>query len=429
MRSFRHILLAVYLLVLTAFLASAAEVEQLSHQEYTVLERVYKLMEKEKFVECLSSLEPLLAKNQPSTYAFSYAALCYGNLGKNLNALKLLKKAVTVYPENSDFWFNLAIFQMQSEDFTGALESYRTLLSLGPEKKEGIIRYNLAFALYSLEKYQEALVTLVNITTGDAVKQHWLLLKMYCEIALQDWNAAEKTGQSILLLDAGSETVWSLLGQIAVNTKKYQRAATYVEIANTVAPDHSKSNLVSNLYSYLSAWNELVRYLRLEGTSHYDIAEKLAASCQYQSALDELEKLSVKPDKESALLKGQLQFALGRNDEAVNQLLQVEKISLLLPEHVREMNGSNKEQRRQRDRLTARAFLLAGQILWLDHKWEQARDVFKKLELLPGYEEMGINLARCMQGLLLEKKTPVPQPGLYDAQLITGNSGGGQPAN
>lgn len=409
------LLILLYILVPFPRIASA---ESVSRQEYAVLQKAYELMAQEQYTDSLQRLEPLLQKKTPSSHAFSYAAFCYASLGQELKALKVLERAVTLYPRNNYFWYNLGIFQMQTEDFQGAVRSYQTILQLSQEIKADIY-YSLAFALYRLENYSEALVALSKIINYDEVKQHWLLLKVYCEVAQEEWALAEQTGLKILALAPESANIWTVLGQISVNRERYVRATAYMEIANSFSPDMGKNDNLANLYSFHSAWNELVRYKRAKGDSHCEIAERLTASCQYQKAIDELDKINEQLDIKTTLFKGQILFALGKNEEALVQLLQVEQLSFKSNAQHDKQVLAKKEKRQQRDRLTARAFLLAGQILWLEHRWEESRDVFKKLELLSGYGELGRNLANCMQTLLLEKQVVNDQPGLYDPPLVT----------
>lgn len=416
------------LLVLAiTFLPPAAAAEHISRSEYAVLEKTYRLLEKEQFGQCLKAVAPLLTKKHPSSHAFSYASLCHAHLGEHTKAMKVLQRAVQLYPDNRDFQFNRGIFQMQAEEFSGAVKSFTALLELGDDQQEGIIRYNLAFAHYRLEHYREALTAIFPVTEVIAAKRHWLMLRIYCEIGLGDWVAAEKTGLRMLSAEPSSTQSWTLLGQIAINRQDHSRATAYLEIAHTLAPGKGVESLLGRLYGVQSAWNELIRYKRLQGAPPTEIAEKLAVSCQYRAAIEELNRSSAEPDKRSALLKGQLLFWIGDNERAVKQLLDVELLPLD-PSDDSSTDGSNlKEERRRRDRLSAQALLLAGQILWLDHEWEQARNVFKRLELLPGWKEQGRALADCMQQFLQEKQRAVTMPDLYDPPFLSEAGDAGQP--
>ncbi len=404
---------------------SVAVAESVSRHTYSILQKAYTLMQEEKYTESLAALQPLLGgknkntKKNPSSYALSYAALCYGYLDKGEEALKILQRAVALYPEKQIFWYNLGIFQMQAGDYQGAVETYRKLIVYSAEQDvQDVVHYNLAFALYNLAQYGEAIEVLDTIPAKVHSSRQWLELKLYCHIGLEHWQAAEQVGLEILAFAPDAANIWTLLGQICANQQKVSRATAYLEISSILAPDKSREDFLGRLYGVQSAWNELVRHQRTAGKSGYTLARWLAHSCQYQQALDELGGNVPGQDMESALFRGQMLFVLGMKKQAIAELSRVEGLPLLFKEHSG-MSGEDKKAKRQyRDRLSARALLLSGQILWLEQRWEEARDIFKKLELLPGQEEFGKSLARCMQSLLLEKQRVVQLPGILDPPLI-----------
>ena len=412
------------LFLLAAFLfpalsPSSTVAEQLSRQEYTVLNKIYTLIEEEQFEAGLAKLQVLLKKKKPSSYTFSYTALCYANIGQEQQAIKVLTRAVHNYPKLPDLWHNLGTLQMQLEDYKSAIASFNTLLALQPnENGSGSIRYNLAFALYHTENFQDALTAILPLfSVGDnTVKKHWWLLRIYCEIGMKEWDSAETSALQLVTLDPNSSSVWSLLGQIAIQKQDYAGAAAYLELATLLKQNNITSHSLTQLYAHQSAWNELVRYQQKLDKPITDQVHSLILSSQYERALNELEKIPEMSMNES-FQKGQLLFYLGKNSEAVTELLRVGTLPFKSQEQGNTGVKSKKQKRQRKNRLVSRSLLLAGQILWLDHKWLEARDVFKKLELQSGYESLGKNLASCMQSFLLETKAPIEQPGLYAPPL------------
>jgi tetratricopeptide (TPR) repeat protein len=291
------------------------------------------------------------------------------------------------------------------------------LLNLDPAHTNPEIYYHLAFALYRLGEYQQAENSIVEITTNRTAKKHWLRLEMYCQIEREKWQSAERTALRILAMDPTAAGTWERLGSISVNQQDYARAAAYLEIATLLNPNSSHSQLTANLYGIQSAWNEQVRRQQSTDESPYRMARELAASCQYEQALATLQNAGTGSDMESALLMGELLFALGKNKEAVTSLLAVENAPCHGLSRTAQHSKNRKTKRQYQDRLRARASLLAGQVLWLDHKWERARDVFKELELLPGHGELGKSLALCMQTLLQEQRRQVVMPEIYESPL------------
>lgn len=415
----KMVIVHIYTLVLflLTLLPSTATAQQLSQQEYSILHKVYTCIEQGEFEAGLAQLHVLLKRKRPSSYTFSYAALCYSNMGEEAKAIDVLKRAVTIFPQQTGLWQNLGILQMQIGDYDRAIDSFTTLLSL-QDKEDPSIRYNLAFAFYRQENFHQALSTVQPLTKNNLCKRHWLLLQIYCEMGLKNWATAETDGLRLLALSPNSSSVWSLLGNIALNRENHSGATAYLEIANILTQENTASNTIANLYGAQSAWNELIRYQHIINKPTIDIVENMLRSCQYKRALTEVETIPETAESMTeAFLKGQILFSLGKNKAAVQELLRVEKLPFTLGMGDAKSKKKNKTIRRKRNRLIARTLLLAGQILWLDHRWLEARDVFKRLELQSGHETLGKNLARCMQSLLLEKKTPIEQPGLYSPPL------------
>jgi len=404
---------------------SLATAEQVSRQEYAVLNDVYTLIEQEQFEAGLVKLKILLKKKKPSSYTFSYTALCYSNMGQVQQAIDILTRAVKYYPKQSGLRHNLGIFQMQVEDFQGAIHSFNTLLALQPNgNNSSSIRYNLGFVFYRLEKYQDALSAISPLFTvnNSSVKQYWWLLRIYCEMGMKDWDASENSGLQLVALDPNSSLVWSLLGQIAIQKQNYPGAAAYLEYVTILKQNNITNHSLAHLYANQSAWNELVRYQQTINKPITDQAHNLILSSQYERALSELEKSpKTSMNMKDSYQKGQLLFLLGKSNEAVAELLQVETLPFKSETQKALQTKSNKTNRQRKGRLLSQALLLAGQILWLDHKWIEARNVFKKLELQSGYESLGKNLASCMQSFLLERQAPIEQPGLYAPPLNVSN--------
>ena len=403
----------------------SAAAEQISRHEYTVLNEIYILMEQEEFEAGLVKLKVLLKKKNPSSYTFSYAALCYSNIGQAPQAINVLTRGVKNYPKQPGLLHNLGILQMQLEDYEGAIHSFSTLLTLQPNQKgSGSIRYNLAFALYNTENFQGALTAISPLFSRSeyAVKKHWWLLRIYCEMGLKEWDSAEKSGLQLVALDPNSSSVWSLLGQIAIYRQNYLGAAADLELATVLTQNNITNHSLAQLYASQSAWNELFRYQQMLKKPVGDQVHSLILSSQYERALGELEKIPQNSmGMKDSFEKGQILFFLGKDSEAVAELLRVETLPFKSAGQSEIRTKSKKKIRQRKGRLVSQALFLAGQILWLDHKWLDARDVFKKLELQSGYESLGKNLASCMQSFLIEKRTPIEQPGLYAPPLTVDN--------
>jgi tetratricopeptide (TPR) repeat protein len=389
--------------------------ETINSREYKVLKKAYERLENEQYKNCLSTLSSLLETPRPSSYALSYAAQASSALNRFDQAITFLKKGTQLYPEKRNLWHNLGNYQMQAEDFIGAIQTYNKLIAMDREKQSPLYQYHLAFAWYCLKNYEKALASIAKITQGQGAKKHYLLLQVHCQIALEKWEACEATVRKLIRLHPAGAGNWDLLGRIAINRMEYDRAAAALEIKNILQDKQEPDRMLERLYRILSAWNEVARLQ--EGNSVYQCAKNLFLSGQYQQALDVLATEHA-GNMETSYLRGRLLFSLGRNTEAVDSLLKVQKEEHFFLEMKNSKKMNLQEKRQKKDILRAQALLLAGQIYWLDSNWAAARDIFKKLAILPGQEQLGNSLVDCLQFYLDETNAGQALPGVYDPPLV-----------
>ena len=406
-----------YFIILLLFLPAAAFSggETMSPREYKVLKKAYERLENERYEDCLSTLSPLLDTFSPSSYSLAYAAQASGALNRLDQAITFLKKATLLYPDKKNLWHNLGNYQLQAQDFTGAIQTYTKLITMDTENPSPVYQYYLAFAWYHLENYEKALAAITKITQGQTAKKHHLLLQVHCEIALEKWEACEATARKLIRLHPEGAENWDLLGRIAINRMAYDRAAAALEIKNILHKKQETDRMLGRLYRILSAWNEVARLE--QRNSVYHCAKNLFLAGQYQQALEVL-ATGHSENMETRYLRGRLLFSLGRNTEAVASLLKVQKQEHLFLEMENSKKMSLQEKRQTKDALRAQALLLAGQINWLDSNWTAARDIFKRLAILPGQEQLGNSLVDCLQFYLDETNASQELPGLYDPPLV-----------
>lgn len=178
----------------------------------------------------------------------------------------------------------------------------------------------------------------------------------------------------------------------------------------------SEASILSNLYQNKSAWNE---QLRNNKDNPYNTAKIYFKSNRYNDA----EKAITKPvqDMETAYLLASVLFADGKSKQAVAELQKIDKLPIIYLENLGSKKLTDKKKRQIKNQLKAKAYILTGQILWLEHDWLAARNSFKKLELQSGYEEIGKSLARCMQSLITEQNKEITLPSLNDPPMIIEN--------
>lgn len=425
--SLRVSLLFFCMLAFSGYAPALYAGEEITEHEYRVLEKVQMKLAKDDSQAALSLVLPLLSEKKPSSYALSYAAIAYANLGKTSKSLEIWQRAVTLFPKVRNLWYNLAILQMQVEEYSGATQSFSSVIDLDKQqgKLDVDIYYHLAFAYYQLGKFAQAEQTIKTVTVLEKPKKHWLLLQINCQIAQQKWSEAEKSGRQLVSFDPNDGYVWQLLGQIAVNQEEYKKAIVYTEVSQ--ATDFRKGNaqILDQLYGAEQAFAEQARVERLSDDIDLTYVDHLVRSWQFKEALSALSVVEKQhgANMETSLLQGKIYCALGRTDEALATLAGLEKFDYLFLQQKAQVGEEKLAQKRHaKDKIKGKALFLIGQIYWLDHKWVQARDVYKRLELLPGYQETGKALALCMQNLISEKETVVEMPSLLDPPIVIGKA-------
>jgi len=391
--------------------------DPISAWEYTVLKKAYEQLQNENCESCLKTLSPLLDKERPTSHALNYAALACGRLNRFKQAAAFLGQGTRLYPGKKNFWHNLGVYQMQANDFSGAVRTYQNLIAMENAIVTPSYYYHLSFAFYRLEQYANALEVIRKITKGKTAKKHHLLLQVHCQIALKKWEGCEATTQRLIRLDPTGMQNWDLLASIVINRRNYDRACAALEIKNILKEKPGTVRTLKHLYRVQSAWNEIARLQEKENS--YVCAQNLFRAGQYEKALFVLDQDSSR-HMEKSYLRGRLLFVLDRNREAVDSLLKVqneEHYFLNLGQREKK-KMTMQDRRRQKDKLKAKALLLAGQVYWIDRNWTGARDMFKKLELLPNMENLGKSLASCMQSYLDETGTALILPELYDPPLV-----------
>ena len=184
---------------------------------------------------------------------------------------------------------------------------------------------------------------------------------------------------------------------ILVRQEKYKKAAAAYEIALGMGSKRVSPQTLFSIYQYIRAVPEAARVAgqgKLKKTHWLKRAQALFQSAQFKTALDLLE---ANPQRaalpRAVLLKGKILAAMGNTEAAVKTWISCSSLPLA--------RGENQGQlRKERDQIRARALILAGQSLWLEKKWLQARRVFKQLSRLSGYESTGLALADTMQYLI-----------------------------
>ena len=123
------------------------------------------LLKQNKIDECLSILNIGASAGLKHPYIIERLGYCYFLKKDYVNALKLLKEAVRIDPENVSYANSLAICYRDSKDFEKAVLTYNQILKKQPDNH--LVLFNKAVTLIFWDKKDEAIKILRRILKID----------------------------------------------------------------------------------------------------------------------------------------------------------------------------------------------------------------------------------------------------------------------
>ncbi len=157
MRIFRHICAAALLLLGLANVLAAQEREILENR---LLDAV-QLYDNGHYSKAASLLGSILTKDPSNDAAWYYIALTEAQTGHLDPALKHMKKAVALDPDN--YWYRdrLAVLQKAAGKTDEVIKTYEEMLSRHPDKTD--VYFDLLYLYVGTQQYDKALTALDNI--------------------------------------------------------------------------------------------------------------------------------------------------------------------------------------------------------------------------------------------------------------------------
>jgi tetratricopeptide (TPR) repeat protein len=376
------------------------EAREVTQEEWRVLKKAEQLYYENKMQGIVALLKPFAQHTIPHEAVFSYLSMALIEQGRDNEAYALLEQATKTYSKDYVLQYNFAITAMRLEKFQEAIFAFTIARKIQEERggDTSQIIYYIATAHYILEHYDKAIELIVPlINNKDPMNHQWIQLAVNCYLMKNAWENAEHVLSQWIDFVPDNKSSWQMLGDVLVKQEKYQKAAGAYEIANLLGNKNISPGNLFSIYRYLYVHSEASRWAEdpvLKKTHWLEHAEELYQAADFTKALQVLDQEPTSYINPQALiLRGKSHLALGNTDEAVVTWLRC--MDLPLPE-----DENLRQARQQRDELTAAALMLAGETCWLQKKWLKARDIFRKLSYLPGYEGAGNSLASTMQYLL-----------------------------
>ena len=319
----------------------------------------------------------LLEENKPSSPNASYLltqGLILLEMEEFERASKIADALLETGPENADFINFKAVTLLKSQQPQLAIELFKQVLAKTPEHYG--TKFNLANALASSNKPQEALAIVQSLTTLGHDQPPLLLLKAKLERDTNQQRASIETALAVLKKSPNNVEVIEFLVDIYFQTGQFNEALAQVEHLNDLVflePKHlaSKAQIQIQLKDFPAAQQTLRVLLGLAETASdfYQLSQLQSQAKAYEPAYRSIEQALEKAPNEPLLRLTQAKLAIEIKSIKESQLL-VNRLSKILPEdaNVKLLQG---DLLLKQDK-PRKAFNAYEQALLLDPQFDQA---------------------------------------------------------
>lgn len=175
-------------------------------------------------------LKKAIALDNSNASGYYYLALTHQSLNDNESSVFYFEKAITLMPDNEQFWNSRGLLFMQMEQYEDAKNDFAFALKLAPTKVP--YRVNLANALFKINENQQALqvINKGKQTATPAEKADLYALEGYYYLDQQLPSKADSCFKMAIQLDA--EETAGFIGQAAVDIAQ-EDFASALENCNT----------------------------------------------------------------------------------------------------------------------------------------------------------------------------------------------------
>ncbi len=170
---------------------------------------------------------------------------------------KTIKKALALYPNNTELLFLQATLKTQDKNLSQASDIYKKIISLDPpnlttpySRKSAI---NLARIQLSQQNFIEASITLTNILAKNESDPEANFLSAMLANSKKKYNRAETYLRKLLAVLPNHKPSLLLLGKVKYATKDYEQASqNLLAYLNAVPNDTDAKKLLAQIYIFLN---------------------------------------------------------------------------------------------------------------------------------------------------------------------------------
>ena len=259
---------------------TASELKEVLRLEPMNAEAAYRLawllLSQGSIDECISFVEKLKAKQQPSAPLLGVLGDAYLRKGERGASVSALKRAIELKPDDPTYHIALgAAWLKHPPDLQEAEQSFRQFLRLRPDDAQG--QLHLGYVLLKQKQHREARELLErSIQKGSGTPEAFYYLGLIAQGQNEDARAIELFEKAIQLAPAFAH-VHIALGSTYLKLKDYTRAQQALETGVKLSPEDAKAHYnLAMLYARLKnperaqAEMRTVERLKNEGKAQAD---------------------------------------------------------------------------------------------------------------------------------------------------------------
>lgn len=230
---------------------------------------------------------------------------------KYSDAIPLLEAEITLYPNFSILYANLALCFLSISSFDKALLNISKALELDPNDKQNIITRSQI--LLELERPLEALNELNLVLSNDSENLNALYYRAEAHSSLSDFDKALNDINKIMKLDTGADYMYKKRGECYLNMSMYNDALS--DFSKALEIDKTDPDIyfdVGNIYSILGNYEKAIDYYNLtfEVSPNYYWASRVNRNRAYAK------------------------YQLGKREEAIQDIRSFEELSYIEAEDI-----------------------------------------------------------------------------------------------
>jgi len=290
-------------------------------------------------------------------------------LGNSDDAIRLLKKCITIWPQNAAANYELAMYSFKKNDFANAISQAKIAFEADPSN--GYYAQLYAELLKINKQYDKSSKVYERLVTANPERTDWYLNWVNLLLLKPDYNKALKVLDNLELQMGVSEEIVLKKEQIYLRQNKFSSAKNEVEKLIKSDPNNARYyTILGDLYKAnnkndeaLAAYKKSLEINPNEISTHFELADYYRDSGEKQKYFDELHILFSNPEIDIDTKINWLITFYGVDEKDKDAQLNIKQlVEAVLTAHPKE----------------AKTHAVKGDFLFRDKQYSEARESYLK---------------------------------------------------